>query len=338
MKTALRSQGSIPPIDGPLGCVRSLDETNYALNEVQACLETIRRIPWVQDARVETNSLGDGSFVEFIVRAKVLSVREISYNLEQSESQELQAGLAKNIDNLQVGSIYSPSAEALTYQGIKQFYLAKGLLVGIIPTVRLDYNLGTSDIKFEIVRGPTVPPHRQPPYQDTCAEEVANIDLSEVDTWVPLSLVESHARAAVLGSCFDPDLPKRDEVALRHMGIFKRVAVRSSGDKEHRSISIRLAGKPLQVTKLDVRSFGEHAACAKGRAALLPLKISNTYTGDLARRSVEILREACSSPGKWVEAIEQDQLSPTGGLEVSFDVLVFPLQSVFVNGEKLSPE
>jgi hypothetical protein len=339
MTTALRlAEGSIPPVGGPFGCVVDLDGKPYSSELVQNCVKLITKTSYVLDVRVESNDLPNGRmFTEFVVRAKALPTKELTFVVQQEELPPLQEWLKRNPNNLRLGGIYSAAAESSTYQGIRQFYLARGVLVGIVPTVRLDYNEGIASINFEIIKGPSVPPQPEYfPYGGTCQDELTYMDWSQVDEFVPIPLVESQIKLRSLGGCFTPEFVKQDQDALRKLGIFQDVAINYSGSNGSRHVSVKLKGKPLSVAEIGVRTFGNYSNCAENHKQDLALKVTETYTAASAHKSGEYLEQACSGPGRWVEVNEEDHLTEGGQLRVFFNVLVFPLQTVFVDEKKVN--
>ena len=338
MNSGLRVEdGSIPPMGGAFDCVKDLDGKPYSSQLVQSCLQSLKRVPYVRSAEVHSNNLKDGNiFIEFAVKAKVLPIVDIGFTAPQSEAQQLQLWLAKNSNNLRVGDPYSPSAESSTYQGIKQYYLTRGLLVGIVPTVRLDYSKGTASVNFEIIRGPDVPKKQAYfPYGNACDDEVTYIDWSDVDSFVPVPLIESQLRLGALGACYSVDAAKHDEETLTRIGIFDSETIDLSGPKDARHISLKLRGKQLSVEEVKIRGFGPNSSCAENREKDVALKPAQTYTSDSASKSLEYLRSVCTGPRQWVEVTETDQLTANGRLRVYFNVLVFPLQTVIVDGQEL---
>ena len=338
MTTALQvTQGSIPPVDGPFQCVTELDGKSYSELLVQNCLEHIRKLSYVLDAQTESKNLPNGGlFVEFIVRAKELRVNELNFAVPAEDSAQLERWLNRNPNNLRLGATYTPKAESSTYQGIKQFYLARGTLVGIVPSVHLYYSEGKARLTFEVIRGPEV--FQSPayfPYGDACDDEIKSVDWSGADDFVPVPLAESVARLRSTGVCFNAELVTQDREALRNLAAFRKSDVNYSGGRGARQISFKLAGKPLTMTEVNIRNFGPYATCAGAAKQHLSLQPGQIYSAASARRDGEYLHKVCSGPGRWVEVSEKDELTEAGSLRVFLDVLTFPLQTVFVDNAEI---
>ncbi len=338
MSTYLRlTEGSIPPVGTPFNCVADLDGKPYSAKLVQNCLQLIAHVPYILSARIQSNRLPEGGkHIEFVVRAKALVTQVLSFTVQPDDLPRLQAWVALNPNNLKTGGTYTPAAGSSTYQAIKQFYLARGILVGIVPTVRLEYRNGTAEVNFAITKGPNVPP--QPayfPYGPVCEDEVTYVDWSQVDQSVPIPLVEAQLRIRALGTCFTPEFAKQDEETLKNMAIFKNASLEYSGAKGARHMAVKIKGAPLPLAAINIRSFGAYTKCAENRAHDLPLVSTNLYSSAVARETTEYLKKVCSGPDRWVEVTEDDHLTQNGQLQVSFNVLVVPLQSVFIDGNQI---
>jgi hypothetical protein len=334
-KTELQlEEGSIPPHDSNLRCISDLDAKPYSAELIDKCLHSIARARYILDARVETTNRNDGThLVDFIVRAKTLITKDLTFAAEGIGP--LQDWIARNHNNLQKGGIYTPEAEASTYQAIKQFYLAQGIMVGIVPTVRLNYGSGVALVHFQVVDGPRVP--RKPayfPYGPACEDEVTYIDWSEVDEHVPLPLMESLLKLSALGSCFEPELMRQDQDTLKNFPLFETASVELSGTKGDRHLSVKVKAKPLIVGQITIHTFGS-PVCSRGQESRLPLKLGEIYTSLKARDSADYLSTSCGGSTRWTEVAETDEVMENGQLQVIFEVLGFPLQAVFVDGEKI---
>jgi len=338
MTTAVRTEGSLPSLRSAFRCVSDLDGKTYNKGQIKNCLDSIAALPYVQSVNPESNNLPNGNvFVEFVVQAKELGVQELTFGVPLDDEKPIRHWIAKNPNNLRIGGVYTANAETSTFQGIRQFYAAKGTLVGIVPTVRLNYNKGDAQIRFDIVEGPHVSP--KPvyyPYAPTCDDEVHYLDWSQVDQFVPVPLMESLIKLRALGACFAPEQIKTDEKALADSGLFKKAAVTYSGPRGERRVALNVQGRTIRVRKIAVAYYGSNEHCeTTDIEPELALKAGDTYTRPRAELSIEYIEKACSMPGQWIEVIESDERADDLDLKVTFNVLRFPLQSVFIDGKKV---
>jgi hypothetical protein len=336
MRTKLSiEEGSLPPLKTPFRCATDLDGQPYSTRSIEDCRKAISSLPYVNHVNVRIKSANaEEASVEFSISAKPLRITELRFDVGENELPRLREWLARNPNNLRLGSPYSSDAESATYQGIKQYYLARGVLVGIVPTLHFDYREGAARIFFQIVQGPAVPV--QPayfPYGDACEDEVSYMDWSAIDQFVPVNLVESQIRLRALGTCFSPGLVERDQMTLEQLGVFEEAGLTYSGSKGSRNVVLKLRGKHLEVAEVSVNAFGPFGQCTADLKGRLALKANMTYDSDLSQHSIRDLTQACSGSDRWVEIVERDDLTPDRRLLVSFTVLAFPLQTIFVDGQ-----
>jgi hypothetical protein len=99
-----------------------------------------------------------------------------------------------------------------------------------------------------------------------------------------------------------------------------------------RKISYKLKGKPTTLADVSIHTYGSADSCLEAAGQSLKLKAGETYLRQNADQSAASMEKACSRPGMWTEVTEADRLTADGRLQVVFNVLTFPLQTVLVDG------
>lgn len=334
LRTAIRSIGSVPPGDSLFRCTTELNGKRYSNRGINECIKSLEGLPFVQRIKVHKSGLKDGRiFVEFEVTAKSLPIREITFDCAQGEKSELQAWLKISPGALRLGAPFSRDEEAVTYQAIKSFYLSRGRLVGIVPTVDLRFREGTASVSFRIVYGPEVRSEPQlPPHGPRCSDAITGEDWSSTDKYVPFALVHSAVSLSAPLACYSHEAAQHDQSVLDDLGILESSAIEYTGQPGERKISYKLKGKPIILADVSIHTYGSADTCLEAAGQSLKLKAGETYLRQNADQSAAGMEKACSRPGMWTEVTEADRLTAGGRLQVVFNVLTFPLQTVLVDG------
>lgn len=337
VRSDIRAIGSVPPDDSLFfPCTRELNGKPYSYAAVRSCVQSIEKLSFVQRVKVHKSSLDDGTgrlFVEFEVSAKPLPIREMTFDCGQGEKSELEAWLRISPSTLRLGAPFSRDEEAVTYQAIKSFYLSRGRLVGIVPTVDLRFREGMSTVSFRIVYGPEVRTEPQlPPHGPPCSDYIAGENWTSTDKYVPFALVFSTVSLSAPVACYSEAAAQRDQAALDGLGILESALVEYGGEPGSRVISYRLKGKAITLGDVSIQTFGSADSCLETARQSLKLKTGETYLRQDADQSAKNVEKACSQPGMWTEVIETDRLTADRRLQVVFNVLTFPLQAVLVDG------
>jgi hypothetical protein len=238
---------------------------------------------------------------------------------------------------LQESRPYSTDAEAVTWEGIRQFYRTKGISVAATPTVLLDYNAGNANVKFKIIRGPVIPKEGAfPPYGKPCDDLVMGIDESQIDDYVPRQYVESNIKLISGHVCYTPEVARLDIDSLNEMSFLESVAVKYSGKVGRRQVSYKLTGKPLTVRNIKLEGYGASAPCLHTSNQKLNISTGDIYSRTVADKTTRNLEEnLCPQQGYWTEVIEQDNPISDNQVDVTFSVLADPLQTIVINGTKI---
>jgi outer membrane protein assembly factor BamA len=115
--------------------------------------------------------------------------------------------------------------------------------------------------------------------------------------------------------------------------------VEYSGPFGNRTIRYKLKAKPLSIEKINLRGYGcvssnfgnDDPSLLKN----LKLKKGEQFSRWAVQESTEYLRKAYTKDGYWAEVRAQEELSGADELQVTFSVLVFPLQIIVVDGHVL---
>lgn len=227
---------------------------------------------------------------------------------------------------------------SVTYESIKQFYRAQGRLVAMVTKLNLDYKQRKAWVYFKVVQGPTTLPHPSvPPYGKACSDHTSSISWYETDDGVPVELIESGLALASPFTCFSDELAQRDKTYLSKLSILSKAVVDYSGPFGDRRIEYKLKAKPLKVEQINLRGFGDVPSHLEDSDPSL-LKNLSLKTGDFFSHSAatdcaNYLRKAFVKNDHLAEIAVQEELSGTDALRVTFSVLVFPLQTIIVDGQ-----
>jgi outer membrane protein assembly factor BamA len=334
VRTAIRSIGSVPPGDSLFRCATELNGKRYSDAAIHACVKSLDELSFVQRVKVHKSGLEDGRIlVEFEMSAKPLPIREMTFDCTEGEKSELEAWLKTSPGALRLGAPFSRDEETVTYQAIKSFYLSRGRLVGIVPTVDLRFREGAASVSFRIVYGPEVRSEPQlPPHSPHCSDAITGEDWSNTDKYVPFALVHSAVSLSAPLACYSTEAAHRDRSALNGLGILESSEVEYTGHPGNRRISYKLKGRPTTLADVSIHTYGFADSCLVAARQSLQLKAGETYLRQNADQSAASIEQSCSGPGIWTEVTEADRLTADGRLEVVFNVLTFPLQTVLIDG------
>jgi hypothetical protein len=341
MKAVLLTEGSIPPAQALYACVHELDNRPFSDAEIIECRRKLAANYFIRDVRVHSKEMDNSWNVEFVLRGDSLNVDELAVDTFDDQQASLVKLLSLSDHNLHVGGTYSVPAELSTYEGIRQFYRARGQLVGVVPRVELDYRQGKASVHMSVVPGPTIPSHPLvPPYGDPCGDRITYISWWDTDDGVPVELVESGLALRSPFSCFSEELAQRDKTYLSNIALLTKHLVDYSGAVGNRHIQYKLRAKPLKVDQIELRGFGNVASHPKDNDPSLlnnlPLRTGNLFSNSAQNKSIEYLKGAFSKKGYWTEVTARQELIDTDSLRVTLSVFAFPLQTVIVDGREIN--
>jgi len=342
MKTTVLSEGSVPPAFELFGCIHKLNGKPFSAQLIQDCVAELRANYFIRDVKVNSKEMDDGTsvLVEFVLSSESLKVDGLTIKTFDGQEPEILKILSRSDNNLHAGGMYSWSAESSTYFAITFLYRAQGKLVGVIPEVKLDYKQGKAWVNLRVVEGPATLKHPlSPPYGEWCDDRIMSVDWSTSNDGIPFDLIESGLALASPFTCFSNELAGKDKAYLSNLSFLSESSVEYSGPFGNRAIRYKLKAKPLTVEKINLRGYG-YAPSNLEDGDPSPLKNLNLKTGELfsrraVRESTEYLRKAYTKDGNVAEVEVQEELSGADALQVTFSVLVFPLQTIIVDGREL---
>jgi hypothetical protein len=343
MKTIVLSEGSVPPaFVESFVCIHDLDDKPFSDPLIQNCVAQLRANYFIRDVKVRSKEMDEGRWasVEFVLTSEPLKVDEFAIRTFDAQEPNIWKILSKSDDNLHVGGIYSWPAEAAAYNAITFFYRAQGKMVGVVPEVKLDYKQGKAWVNFRVVQGPAILKQPStPPYGEWCDDRITYVDWSSSDDGIPVDLIESGLTLASPFTCFSNELAERDKAHLSNLSFLSSSSVEYSGAFGNRHIQYKLKAKPLTVEQINLRSFGDASTYLEDRNSSLlknlSLKTGEPFSRSAASRTAEYLQRRFSPKGYWSVVTVQEEVSGTQGLSVTFSVLVFPLQTIIVDGQVL---
>jgi outer membrane protein assembly factor BamA len=340
MKGWYAPKGSAPPGYAVFPCIDDLNGKEYSAAAVQNCLKNIFAKPYVRRAWVVEpgGDVPGESLIVFHVQTKKLKVEQLAFEMDTGEESELREWLKRNVVTLQVGRPFSTGAESSTWEGIRQFYRNKGILVEATPTVILDYNTGKANVNFKITRGPEIPKEgAYPPYGKPCADVIMGINESQVDDYVPLQYVTSKIKLISGYVCYTPEAAQRDVDTLNALPFLDGVSVAYTGEPGSRQVSYMLKGKPLIVSTIKVEGYGASAPCLGTAKRKINISVGDIYRRSVVDQATRDLEERlCPQPGYWTEVREQDIPTGDNQIDVVFTILVDPLQTIIINGTRIN--
>lgn len=327
---------SAPPGDKPFGCIYELTGKPYSPEAVQKCLDAISTRPFVERVWVRRYNVdGNDLLIEFNVKTALLKNESIEFKLDPLEAAQLKSWLDRNPATLRVGGYYSQDAYSTTWEGIREFYAARGILVSPTPTVNLDYKARRARLSFQIDYGPKIPVSGAiPPYSiSKCDDPVIYVDESQVDEHVPRPYIESQIALTSAYSCYDPGVARRDVETLNSLSILDNVKVTYKGTYGDRQIFYKIKGKPLTVRHVELKSFGSPSPCVENSDAELDLKSGDVYLRSVANDVVTYLEKtACTRPTSVVTVTEQDQPVGATQVDVTFNILTTSPHTIVIDG------
>jgi hypothetical protein len=342
MRGALLTEGSVPPAQVLYSCIHELDNQPFSDAQIKSCAEKLRANYFIQDVKVKTTELKDSWAVEFALSGESLNLDEFQIHTFDNQKPALLAMLSRNNDyTLHAGSIYTIPAELSTYNGIRQFYRARGQLVGVVPNVNLDYKQHRALVSMRVVPGPPIlPKPLAVPYGEPCGDDhIISISWWGTSDGVPMELVQSGLALRWPLTCFSEELAQRDKTYLANLAILTEDLVQYSGAFGDRHIQYKLKAKPLKVEQIELRGFGDVPTHIENSDPNLlnnlSLRSGDFFSHSAKNKSMEYLKKAFSRNGYWTEVTEREELIGTDGLRVTFSVLVSALQTVVVDGREI---
>jgi hypothetical protein len=206
--------------------------------------------------------------------------------------------------------------------------------VGITRVANLDYHAGTAGLTYHITVGPDIIPIRAlPPYEEECQQPVAMFNLSDVDDYVPINLVEKMTKTHGFG-CFSAGAISEDGKALQDSKLFNAVRYDVQGETNNKQVYLHIQGKPLKIKEVRIVGYGLLSRQSFANEAGLRLRPGDPYKRSLADASEEYLKSKYAEPNQNLEVTEDDQMTANNELIVTFNVLAYEQDRVTINGKE----
>lgn len=329
------AQGSLPPVPQLYSCVRELTGKDYDAANAKSCLDTILASGYFQNGRIETASGSSNLIVvHFILVAPSLVVRNLDFDVEGSPKEQMLAWIQNTGDILKVGDAYRGDRDGKTREVLGFYFRDIGKSAGISRLANLDYQAGTAGLTYRITVGPDIIPMRAlPPYEAECPQRIAMFNLSDVDDYVPINLLEKMTKTHGF-DCYSAASISGDSKALQNSKLFNTARYEVQGDTRDRQVYLHIQGKPLKIKEVRIVGYGLLSRQSLAKEGALPLRAGDQYKRSVADASEEYLKSEYVEPNQNLEVTEDDQLTADNELIVTFNVLAYGQDRVTINGKE----
>jgi outer membrane protein assembly factor BamA len=330
--------GSVPPVRAWYTCGLRLDGLqSYDSREGEKCLKEIMSHGHIKSGRIKVSSLPDEQLVVFVLESPELKLTDVDYGIRKEFRSEFQDYLASTPFIPLVGDTYDMREENPAAQRIENFFGAKGFRVAVTKRVDLNYNSGTASITYRVWEGPegAIVPLPQP---SGCEIMIGSFSMIDVDDFTPLDLIRE-SRQSQTFSCYSDRAIQQDEDNLKKTGIFTEIHYSVDGTGDRRSVSVHARAKPLVVSSVLIDGFGliatQDLEKQFGKSPDLPVQTNRIYSQAEARGSVKLLEAQFNSKNVKARIYESDELLPNSTFKVTFHVLAYPPNELYIDGQRL---
>lgn len=331
--TAIEQNGSLPPLPELYTCIHRLNGDPYDATTVNSCLTSLMASGYFEDGRIRVSPQKSSLVVTFILKSRSLTITGVDFEVESPRKEELLDWIERGKDCVKEGEVYETKRDDRTTEVIEMFFWSIGKQVGVTRQVDLDYHRGTAHLSYHVSVGPNMIPVRGlPPYEPACQHSISSYNLTDLDDYVPINLVEEMTRTHAFG-CFDPEVVRDDEKALQDSSLFAECRYDLEGSEGARQISLHLRGKPLVVKDVRMSGYGSFSDQFLGATTGLKLVPGDVYRRSIAYETLAYLQEKYAQSNEVVKVFEHDQMARDGKLEVVFEIFGYKNDTVVVNGK-----
>lgn len=324
--------GSLPPLPQLYDCVYKLTGKAYDAEAAKSCLNTILASGYFEDGRIDVSP--GSSIVRFVLTAPSLTVHGVNFDVAADFKEAMLAWIQKTGDVVGVGDVYRGDRDDKTTEVLGFYFRDIGKNVGITRVANLDYRGGTAELTYRITMGPdTIPVRALPPYEPECEQRISMFNLTDIDDYVPVNLVEKMTKTHAFG-CFSAVAVSDDSKALQDSKLFEGVRYDVEGDPNNRQVYLHIQGKPLQVKEVRIVGYGLLSQRTFTDSAALALHSGGVYQRSVANMSEDYLKNKYSGSDQIVDVTEDDQLTDDGELIVTLNVLGYEQDRVTINGKE----
>lgn len=333
------THGSIPPVMQWYRCARELDgKPVYDTARGQECLKEILGHGYFKSGRIKFEpSTVASKLVIFVLESPSLKLTNIDYGIRKELDGEFRDYVVSNVFP-RIGDIYDYRDEGGNESRIGNFFSSKGIMVGVSKRIDLDYRTGTASLTYKIWEGPDGPVR---PLLRDCKDDprITYFSLLDVDDLTPLNLIlkSTHTRD---GECFSESAIRLDEEVLRNMKIFSGLNFSvGNGNGSGRGVSIHARTNGLMVSDISIDGFGLKSTGSMQKKESdfpkLPLQASQIYRNSVAESSRKLLRAYFETNAIHAQAFEDDELGPNQTLKVTYHLLTWPLDELYIDGQRV---
>jgi hypothetical protein len=335
----LEDHGSIPPVSEWYFCVRQLDDQpTYNPTQGEKCLKQILAHRYFKSGRIEVSQAASSSQrVVFVLNSPKLKITNIEYGIRKDFEGDFQEYLAANNEFPRVGEIYEYLDEGGNESRIQNFFASKRIMVGVSKKISLNYRSGTATLTYKEWEGPEGPKRF---FAADCEVRITNFNLLDLDDFTPLGLILRATRTRE-STCYSDSITKTDEQTLRNMKIFSDVHYSVEGNGSTRTVFLNARTNPLLVSSVSIRGYGSTSTSEIQRQSnempMLHTKPSQVYRYSDAVISRKLLEAYFRTDVARAEVFETDDLQTDSTLKVTFHVLTWPKDELYIDGHQLEP-
>jgi hypothetical protein len=335
----IEAHGSVPPVRQWYQCVRELDgKQSYDAARGKQCLKEILGHEHIKSGKIKFEpSRVVSKLVIFVLESPSLKLTGIDYGIRKELESEFRDYTDSNNLFPRIGGIYDYRDESGNESRIGNFFSAKGIMVAVSKRIDLDYRTRTASLTYKIWEGPDGPVR---PLLTDCKDDprITYFSLLDVDEFTPLNLIlkSTHTRD---GECFSESAIRFDEQLLRNLNIFSELnyAV-GDGNGSGRGVSIHARTNGLMVSAVSIDGFGLTSTASmperQNGFPKLPLQVTQRYRYSDAERSRKVLQDYFQTNAVHAQVFEDDELGLNRTLKVTYHVLTWPLDELYIDGQR----
>lgn len=335
------NHGSVPPATEWYACARKLDgRPTFDVAQGNKCLrEILSHHGYFKSGRIKiAPSKFKSEVVIFVLESPALKLTNIDYGIREELQSEFRDYVARNGQFPRIGDDYDSLDEENNASRIRTFFESKGIMVGVSRQVILNYRNRTASLTYRVWEGPDGP--ASPLLDDDCDAMITYLNLVDLDDFTPVNLIlkATHTRD---GECLSESSIRADEQTLKSMKIFSDVNYEegNGNDDIGRGVSIHVRTKPLAVSEVSIEGFGlTSTGTIQEQSSKLPdllLNRSQDYRRSDAEASRKRLEAYFKTDTACAQVFEDDEIRPDGTLKVTYQVLTWPPDELYMDGQRL---
>ena len=312
--------------------MRRLDDKPYDRKESQSCLNLILSHPEIQKGKLILRHYKIEDSLTFRVESPSLSVSDLEWGVSGGDLAAFHELLSVNGRALRSGEPYDSRRDDNSRLVLDLLLRSQGRQAGITRDVYLDYNNRTARVVFKIWDGPPrVPQSLVPPYAEPCKIMNGFFNWTDADDLTPIHFVEQLMKTRWLGCYSEADV-REDSIALKELKFLKEASISADGPGNMRSISVHLRSNPIPISHVEIRGYGLLEGHLETDIPPLTVHPGDIYSRRTVWQEERFLRESFAKDGRQVQVFSDVSVDSTGKATVSFAVLAYPDDMVYVNG------